>query len=262
MENLLRVNNLYGGYGAELVVRDISLEIKKGEFIGVIGPNGSGKSTLLRLMSRALLPQAGRVSFSGQDINQMGGKAFARQVAFVSQDTRINFSFSVWEIVLMGRIPHLKRMQSETKGDAEIAARALSFTDTLKIREKGIDEISAGERQRVLIAKALAQEPVLLFLDEPTSHLDIAHQVQIMDLLKRLNRQNRLTIIIVLHDLNLASEYCSRIILFDQGRIFKDGTPEDVLTYQNIESVYKTVVIVNKNPLSSKPYVALVSQEK
>ncbi len=262
MQNLLQVNNLVGGYGQETVIKGVSFTIKKGEFIGIIGPNGSGKSTLLRLMSRVLVPQQGAIDFSGANINQMDLKELARQVAFVSQDTLINFSFSVFEIVLMGRIPHLKRLQSETRQDLAKAEHALSLTDTLGIKEKGVDEISAGERQRVIIAKALAQEPALLFLDEPTSHLDIGHQVQVLDLLKKLNRQDQLTIVMVLHDLNLASEYCSRIILLDEGKIFKDGTPEEVLTYQNIESVYKTVVIVNKNPLSSKPYVVLVSRER
>ena len=122
--------------------------------------------------------------------------------------------------------------------------------------------MSSGERQRVIIAKALAQEPVLLFLDEPTSHLDIGHQIQILDLLKRLNRQNNITIVMVLHDLNLASEYCNRIILLNEGRIFKEGSPAEVLTYQNIEAVYKTVVVVRDNPINAKPYIILISQEK
>lgn len=262
MENILQVDNISGGYGKEAVIKDVSFAVRKGEFVGIIGPNGSGKSTLLRLMSRVLSPQAGVIDFSGANISLMNLKEFACKVAFVPQETLINFSFSVDEIVLMGRIPHLKRLQSETRKDFSIVERALSLTDILPIREKGIDEISAGERQRVIIARGLAQEPILLFLDEPTSHLDIGHQVQILDLLKRLNRQDQLTIVMVLHDLNLASEYCSRIILLDQGRIFKDGTPDQVLTYQNIEAVYKTVVIVNRNPLSSRPYVVLVSGER
>jgi iron complex transport system ATP-binding protein len=133
------------------------------------------------------------------------------------------------------------------------------MTDTAALKGKIINELSSGERQRVIIAKALAQEPGLLLLDEPTSHLDIAHQIQIMDLLKKLNRQNNLTIVMVLHDLNLAGEYCNRIALLDNGRLYKEGAPEEVLTYQNIEAVYKTVVVVNKNPISSKPYVLLVS---
>jgi len=259
---LLKVDKLFGGYGREIVLKDISFEIKRGEFLGIIGPNGSGKSTLLRLMSRVLYPRKGIILFENQDITKMGLKELCRKIAFVPQDTLISFSFSVWEIVLMGRIPHLKRLQLETRKDFEIAESSLSLTDSLYLKNKKIDQLSAGERQRVIIAKALTQEPILLFLDEPTSHLDIGHQIQILDLLKRLNRQNYLTTVVVLHDLNLASEYCNRLILLNEGRIFKEGTPDEVLTYHNIESVYKTIVVVNKNPISSKPYCFLVSKEE
>lgn len=260
MENLVKVDKLSGGYHKTLVIKDTSFTVKKGDFLGIIGPNGSGKSTLLRLMSRVLYPRSGSIALEGKDIAQMNLKEFCRKLAFVPQDTLINFSFSVEEIVLMGRIPHLKRMQFETKSDFSIAHHALSLTDTLYIKEKAIDELSAGERQRVIIAKALAQEPILLLLDEPTSHLDIGHQVQVLDLLKKLNRDKSLTVVMVMHDLNLASEYCNRIILLNQGCIFKNDTPEEVLTYQNIEAVYKTIVVVNKNPISEKPYVMLISE--
>lgn len=259
MNTLLKVKNLSGGYNKKIIIKDISFAIQRGDFLGIIGPNGSGKSTLLRLMSRVLIPQKGNIVFEDKDISEMKLKEFCRQTAFVPQDTLINFSFSVEEIVLMGRIPHLKRLQFESKRDFLIAQNALSLTDTLSLKEKQIDTLSAGERQRVIIAKALAQEPILLFLDEPTSHLDIGHQIQILDLLKKLNRERNLTIVMILHDLNLAAEFCNRIILLNEGRIFKEGLPEEVLTYQNIETVYKTVVVVNKNPISNKPYIILVS---
>jgi iron complex transport system ATP-binding protein len=138
----------------------------------------------------------------------------------------------------------------------------MAMTDTLYLEDKRLDELSSGERQRVIIAKALAQEPVLLFLDEPTSHLDIGHQVQILDLLRKLNRERDLTIVMVMHDLNLASEYSTRIVLLNEGRIFKEGPPGEVLTYWNIESVYRTVVVVKDNPVNSKPYVILIPKEK
>jgi iron complex transport system ATP-binding protein len=213
-------------------------------------------------MSRVLTPKKGNIILQGRDIKDMDLKEFCQKVAFVAQDTIINFSFSVLEIVLMGRIPHLRRLQLETKADFAIAEKSLIMTDTLELKEKRIDELSAGERQRVIIAKALAQQPALIFLDEPTSHLDIGHQIQILDLLKRFNRETDLTIVMVLHDLNLASEYCNRIVLLNEGKIFKEGSPREVLTYQNIEAVYKTVVVVNDNPINSKPYVVLVSKEK
>ena len=262
MDVLLKVDKLFGGYGKENVLEDITFDIKKGEFLGIIGPNGSGKSTLLRLMSRVLYPKKGKMLFEGKEISMLKLSELCKRVAFVSQDTQISFSFSVWEIVLMGRIPHLGRLQLETKKDFAIAENSLSLTNSLELRNRKIDQLSAGERQRVIIAKALTQEPILLLLDEPTSHLDIGYQIQILDLLKRLNHQRKLTVVIVLHDLNLASEYCHRLILLNEGRIFKEGTPEEVLTYQNIETIYKTTVVVNKNPISSKPYVTLVSGER
>jgi iron complex transport system ATP-binding protein len=262
MSALLKVENLFGGYHEVPVIKGISLEIQKGDFIGIIGPNGSGKTTLLRLVSRVLAPQKGNIYLERKDISAMGLKEFCQEVAFVAQDTAINFSFSVLEIALMGRIPHLKRLQLETKHDLDIVERSLSMTDVWHLKAKKVDELSSGERQRVVIAKALAQEPVLLYLDEPTSHLDIGHQIQVLDLLKKLNRQNNLTIAMVLHDLNLASEYCNRIVLLNEGHVFKEGTPREVLTYQNIEAVYKTVVVVNDNPVSSKPFVLLVPGEK
>ncbi len=258
----MKIRDLTGGYGDEMIVKNISFEIQKGEFLGIIGPNGSGKSTLLRLMSRVLSPRKGEIQLEGKDVQHMDLKRLSQKVAFVPQETMFNFSFSVEEIVLMGRIPHLKRTQQESKKDYIIAEHAMALTDTLSLKNRNMDELSAGERQRVIIARALAQEPNLLFLDEPTSHLDIGHQIQMLDLLKKLNKEASLTILIVLHDLNLASEYCSRILLFEKGRIYSDGTPQEVLTYQNIEAVYKTLVIVQNNPVSLKPYCILVSEQE
>ncbi|MFH1868723.1 MAG: ABC transporter ATP-binding protein [Candidatus Omnitrophota bacterium] len=261
MSILVSCDKLYGGYGRDTIIKDISFDIKKGEFVGIIGPNGSGKSTLLRLMTRVIPPKSGRVLFENRDIALVDLKELFKKCAFVGQDTVYNFSFSTGEMVLMGRIPHLRRMQPETKKDIEIAKKALQLTDTYHLLNKCVDHLSAGERQRAIIAKALAQEPILLYLDEPTAHLDISYQVQIMDLLRDLNKRSKLTIMIVLHDLNLAGEYCDRLMLLEKGRIVKDSNPEEVLTYENIESVYKTLVLVNKNPISGKPYITLISKE-
>ncbi|MDD2679458.1 MAG: ABC transporter ATP-binding protein [Candidatus Omnitrophica bacterium] len=262
MKPLLKIENLSAGYYSGDIIKGVSLDVAAGDFIGIIGPNGSGKTTLLRLCSKILHPRKGRIYFSEKDILTMDLKEFCRKVAFVSQDIATGFSFSVMELVLMGRIPHLKRLQFETRKDIAICEKALALTDASALKEKMIDELSAGERQRAIIARALAQEPVLLLLDEPTAHLDIGHQIQVMDLLKKLNRQNNLTIVMVLHDLNLASAYCNRICLLDNGAIFKEGTLQEVLTYKNIEAVYKTVVLVNANPVTAKPNVILVPGEK
>jgi iron complex transport system ATP-binding protein len=261
MSTLLKIEKLSGGYPKKRVIQNISLELKRGEFLGIIGPNGSGKSTLLKLLSRVLPAERGKVMLEDKDIEAMKPKEFSRKVAFVAQDNLWDIQFSVEEITLMGRIPHLGRLELEGKKDFAVAHNALKLTDTFLLKDRYVNELSAGERQRVIIARALTQEPVLLFLDEPTAHLDIGHQVQILDLLRALNRKNNLTIVIVLHDLNLASEYCHRILLLDKGSIFKDGSPEEVLTYQNIEAVYKTIVVVEDNPINQRPYVILVSQD-
>jgi len=261
MSVLFKIDNLCGGYHKTSVIKGVSMDINAGDFLGIIGPNGSGKTTLFRLITRVLGVSSGSLYFEQKNVPAMDLKEFCRKVAFVAQDSVTDFSFTVMEIALMGRIPHLKRLQFETKEDIRIAEEALRLTDTLSLKDKRIDELSAGERQRVMIARALAQEPKLLFLDEPTSHLDIGHQIQVLDLLKKLNRRNDLTIAMILHDLNLASAYCNRIVLLDKGIIFKEGKPEEVLTYQSIEAVYKTVVLVNENPITHKPNVVLVPQE-
>ena len=262
MNALLRIKNLYGGYHKTEVIKGISMDINAGDFLGIIGPNGSGKTTFFRLITRVLKTSSGSVYLEGTDVLGMDLKEFCRKVAFAGQDIATDFSFTVAEIALMGRIPHLKRLQFENKEDMRIADEALSLTDSVSLKDKCIDELSAGECQRVIIARALAQEPRLMLLDEPTSHLDIGHQIQILDLLKRLNRNKGLTIAMILHDLNLASAYCNRIILLDKGKIFRQGAPEEVLTYENIEAVYKTLVLVNKNQITGKPNVMLVPGEK
>lgn len=260
-EAILEISDITCGYHNTNVIENMSFKIEKGDFFGVIGPNGSGKSTLLRAMSKALTLKNGTISFEGKNISNIKIKDFSKSAAFVPQDTFINFPFTVTEVVLMGRIPHLGRLQFETKKDTQIAHEALITTDALHLKDKLINELSAGERQRVIIAKALTQKPKLLFLDEPTSHLDISHQIKILQLLKELNAKEKLTIVIVLHDLNLAGEYCRSIMLMDKGRKFREGSPEEVITYQNIEEVYGCVVVVKNNPISKKPYVIAVSKQ-
>lgn len=259
---MLKVSKLTCGYNADPVLRDVSFELQQAEFLGIIGPNGSGKTTLLRALTGMLKPASGIVLLQGQDIGQIGLKELARKVAVVSQSLPQG-SLSVEEFVLLGRIPHLTRLQFlESSKDMEIATKSMSLTGTLGLKEHLIDQISGGEKQLVHIARALAQEPRLLLLDEPTAHLDIAHQVRILDLIRRLNREFGLTVVMVLHDLNLASLYCDRLLLLCQGRIYRHGSPDEVLTYQAIEEVYQTVVLVKENPLSHRPYIFLVSEEE
>ena len=239
----------------------LTLEIKKGEFVGIIGPNGSGKTTVLRAITRLIKPVRGKIFLDDRDIYSLNHQEIAQQIAVVSQNLPV-ITMTVKEFVLLGRIPYYKNLQFfENKQDLIAADRAMIMTDTERLKDHFMSEMSGGEVQLAFIARAIAQEPSLLLLDEPTAHLDITHQVSILDLIKRLNRQYNLTVIIVLHDLNLASEYCDRLVLMDSGKIQKAGTPEEVLTYKDIEEVYHTVVVVEKNPLSGKPFVLVVSEE-
>ncbi len=258
---MLEINNLTCGYDSDFRLKDISFTVNKKELLGIIGPNGSGKTTLIKALTRLLKPEKGEIIFKGKNIWQLTPKELSQKIAVVTQNIQPNF-LNVEEFILLGRIPHYRKFQFlETKKDYEIVKKCMLQTDTIKLKDKFINQISGGERQLVSIARALAQEPELLFLDEPTAHLDIAHQIKVLDLIRRLNKELGLTVIIVLHDLNLASEYCDRIILLDNGYIYKTGSPQEVLTYHIIEEVYKTVVIVGNNPVSSKPYIFLVNEE-
>jgi len=260
---MLEIRNLNAGYGGVPVLRDINVTIRDGDFVGVIGPNGSGKTTLLRVVSKIVTPSNGAVLLDGEEMRHMSYKGVARKVAVVTNLRETSLKMSVEEFVLLGRIPHRSGMRiMETAADVKAAHEAMTKTDTLKLRPRLVDNLSSGERQLVFIARALAQEPRLLLLDEPTSHLDITHQVRVLDLIRRLNREQHLTVLTVIHDLNLAGQYCDRLLLLKDGSVFKDGTPEEVLTYQMIEEVYSTVVVVLDNPVTRKPYVFLVSEEE
>ena len=257
----LDVKNVVSGYAGKPVIRDVSFAAAEGEFIGIIGPNGAGKSTLMRTISRVLRPESGSISIGAKDIFSMPQKDFARSVAFVSSDPAIVFPFTGLEVVMMGRFPYLKMFGSESKEDIEAVERAVAATDCAAVMSRPIDRLSAGEKQRVLIAKALAQEPGLMLLDEPTAHLDRSHQVQVLDILKGLS-ERKITVIAVLHDLNLAAEYCEKLVLIDNGTVRSSGTPKEVLDYRVIEEVYRTVVVVRENPVSGKPYVLLAPGSK
>lgn len=262
MGNLLEVRNLVCGYGQKEVLEGISFSVKEADFLGIIGPNGAGKTTLFRAITRVLKPWKGQVIYNGRNILRVSPRDLAREVAILPQILEISFSFSVEEFVLMGRFPHLGRFERLREKDRRVADQAMALADVAQFRDRKIFELSGGERQRVILAQGFAQQPRLLLLDEPTAHLDIGHQVEILDLVKKLNRETALTVIMVLHDLNLASEYCDRLILLNVGKIFTSGSPKEVLSYQSIEEVYKTVVLVDKNPISSKPHILLVPEEE
>lgn len=251
----LQVQNLKFGYKRDLVLKDISFNIEKGQFISIIGPNGSGKSTILKLLNNLYSPKKGNIFIEGKNIYGYKKRDLAQKIALVPQDTFLDYEFTVEDVVLMGRHPYKKRFQKEDENDFKIVEEALKMTNTLHLRDKLITEISGGERQRVVIARALAQNPSIILLDEPTSHLDINHQIEILNLLKRLNQEKSTTIVIVIHDINIASRYSDEIIMINEGKIVGIGRPEEVITKKNIEETYNLKVIIEKNRVTNKIYL-------
>lgn len=262
MSLLLNIQNLVTGYGTKFRLEPVNLQIEKHSITGIIGPNGCGKSTLLKSISRVLKPMQGIVEFDGNNIWKMESRAYARKVAVVRQMIEPE-PISIEDYVRMGRMPHFGPFQFfDSRRDLETADKYISLCGLDSIRIKNLDSVSGGERQMAHFAQALTQEPELILLDEPTSHLDIRHQIETLDRVRRFNRETGLTVVMVLHDLNLAAEYCDHLVLLKNGRLMYNGRPEEVLDYQKIEEIYETVVVVQKNPLSGKPYVFLVSQEE
>lgn len=247
-------------YNIDWVLDGLNLKIEQGEIVGIIGPNGSGKTTVLKLLSKVLKPESGNIRLMGRSIASMRQKEIAKIIGVVPQGVSIAFPFTAREVVLMGRSPHLGALQIERQADLKIADNAMALTDTLELADRNIDELSGGERQRVIIARALAQEPKVMLLDEPTSYLDINHQVEIFDLVKRLNGERELTVVVVSHDLNMAAEYCDRLILLKDGRVYKDGTPRQVITETDIREVYGANVVVLDNAITGAPHIIPVSE--
>jgi len=246
-------------YDDAWVLRNLTFAIEEGEFLGIIGPNGSGKTTLLKIIDGLLMPQEGRVCINGKDVRDMKRNDIAKQVAVVPQDTPMIFPFTVEEVVMMGRAPHLGRLRFEGKTDFEIVQRAMKRVDILGFASRSINELSGGERQRVLIGRALAQEPRVILLDESTAFLDIRHQVTFFDLIRDLNRQEAMTVIAVTHDINLASLYSDRVMILKQGFIHRIGSPNTVITESAIKEVYETDVLVDRNPVTKLPRVTLLA---
>ncbi len=257
----VRLKKIGFRYDEMRVLADVSFEVQRGEFFGIIGPNGSGKTTLLRIIDKILIPCEGSVEIGGTDLRGIKRNDLAKIVGVVSQDFPPFFPFTVHEIVMMGRSPHLGKLQFEGKKDLAIVKGAMEMTDILPLAERPFDELSGGEMQRVLIARALAQRPEIILLDESTAHLDIKHQIDFFNLMRTLNRVEGLTVIAVTHDINLSSLYCDRILLLSRGTVHAIGTPGEVITESSIGDVYETKVLVDNNPENDRPRVTLVASE-
>jgi iron complex transport system ATP-binding protein len=243
-------------------LEDVSLKVKEGDFVGILGPNGSGKTTLLKSISRTLKPHRGTILLNESDIYSLKSVEVAKQLAVVPQDSNIGFSFAALDVVLMGRNPHMTRFQMESGKDMAIARKAMMLTNTWQFAERPINELSGGEKQRVIIARALAQEPKILLLDEPLTHLDIINQLEIMDLVKELCVKEKLIVLAVFHDLNLAARYCTSAVMLKKGKIFSAGSIAEVLTSENIKGVFNVDAIVQRHLVTNSVFVIPLSPQK
>jgi len=253
--NIVELKEVSFAYDGPLVIDGLSFVAKAGEFLGVIGPNGSGKTTLLRLLSRVIRPRSGEVLLSGERIGRLSQREVARMVAVVPQETAVYFPFTAREVVLMGRSPHLGPFEIEGPRDLETCEKAMALTDTLHLADRIIVELSGGEKRRVIIARALAQEPRILLLDECATFLDIRHKLEIFEIVKRLNQEQGLTVISVEHDLNMAARYAQRLLLLHQGRAFALGSPQEVITVKNIQEVFKAIVSIVQEERTRAPQI-------
>ncbi|AKA70892.1 MULTISPECIES: ABC transporter ATP-binding protein [Clostridium] len=249
----IRVNNLSCSFENNEVLHNININFEKNKFYSILGPNGSGKTTLLKKLGKTLEAEKKTIFIENKDVIDFKNKALAKKLAVVPQNTISDFDFSALDIVLMGRAPYISRFREESKKDYDIAKNAMKITNTWHFHDKCINQLSGGEQQRVVIARALAQDTDIILLDEPISHLDIQHQIEILDTIKSLSK--KVTIIAVLHDLNLAAQYSDYLILVNKGSISFQGIPEEVLTEQNIKKVYNINMCMIKNPVTGKPYI-------
>ncbi|MGZ3611217.1 MAG: ABC transporter ATP-binding protein [Ktedonobacteraceae bacterium] len=234
---LLEVNGVTFGYERAPLLYDVQLQVRQGEMVGLLGPNGSGKTTLLRLVSGVLLPQQGKIVLNGRDIQDWGRRGVARNIAVVPQELHVPFAFTVEQMVSLGRTPYINWLGSRNSKDDNIVQDAMLATDVIPLVKRIFNELSGGERQRVMVAMALAQQPKLLLLDEPTAHLDIKYQIEMLELVQKLNRERDVTVIAALHDLNLAARYFPRLVLFQRG-IVADAGPAQVLEPHLLKRVY------------------------
>ena len=244
--------------GGTTILADVSLSVDEGEFLALVGPNGAGKTTLLRTCNGLLEPSTGRVTVAGADVTGLSARELGRRVATVPQETSLAFEFDVEDVVAMGRTPHRSRFATVTAADREAVAAALERTETARFAGRSVDALSGGERQRVVLARALAQEAPVLLLDEPTSSLDVNHQVRTLSMARELADEGK-TVVAAIHDLELAARFCDSVALLSDGRLLEYGPPEEVLTAEHLEVAFDVRVAVTTNPVTGTRAVTPLS---
>ena len=249
---MIEAKNLQIGYEEKIIVNDFSFNVAEGQIVSVIGPNGSGKSTILRCISRYIKSKTGSVHFESEDMGKMNVKNVAKKMASLSQYNRSPDDITVEELIYYGRMPHKKWHEKKNKEDVEIMNWAINETSVEKYRDKKVSSLSGGERQRVWIAMALTQKPKILLLDEPTTYLDICHQLEVMELIKKLNRNLNLTVIMVLHDLCQAANYSDKVVVIKDGNLVAEGAPRETLTTQLIKDVYNVDTCIREDILQGE----------
>jgi iron complex transport system ATP-binding protein len=258
----LEIQNISLSYNHHMVVKGLSFRIKPGEMLGLIGPNGCGKTSIIKALSRTLTLRSGKIMLDGKEIHLIPRSELACQIGVVPQNPGLPETFTVSEVVLLGRNPHLGLLRNESPKDLAITWWAMERTGIASLSTRRLGELSGGERQRVIIARVLAQQPGAIFLDEPTANLDIRHQIEILDLIQSLCREKGLAVLIALHDLNLAIQYCDRLLLLKEGQIYSEGTPQEVITSFNIKEVYGAESFIYTHAENNLPVVLVKGNRK
>ncbi len=251
----LEIQDMSLSYNHLPVVKGLSFQLQPGELVGLIGPNGCGKTSIIKAISRILALRSGRITLDGKEMQRFSRSELARRVGVVPQNPYLPDTFTVNEVVLLGRNPHLGFLRGEGSRDFAIAWQAMERTGVAPLAERRMSELSGGEKQRVTIARVLAQEPQIILLDEPTANLDINHQIEILHLIKGLCQEKKLAVLIAIHDLNLAAQYCDRLLLISRGQLHSEGTPREVITASNIREVYGVESIIYPHPENELPVV-------
>lgn len=262
MGNTITVNGLTYKINDKNILNNMELEIESNKLYTIVGPNGSGKTTLIKHICKIIQCKSGEINIGDIDINSINSRELGKIMSSVPQNTNLDFAYTAWDIVLMGRNPHIGRFKKENDNDLEKVREAMKMTNTYHLKDEDISTLSGGERQRVIIARALAQETPMMILDEPISQLDIHHQIQVMNILKSLVKDYNKTVICVLHDLNIAAQYSDELILVNDGKVLKKGTPKEIINNEVLKEVYNMDFFIMDNPINSCPLILPFNKEK